>query len=244
MSNDSLQEERHRAEMLNRKRGARAEHVSNWHFRLNGFLSIPGFVVHPDTPKRYPLTEADLIAVRFPNSGEVIGERSMVDDSLLTSMANGQQKLFLLVEVKLDLCKINGPWSDPVAGNMQRVINRLGFAKVESVDHIAQQMYAGLRWEDEETVLQYVSVGQRINDGLQRSYPKLRQITWDQISDFLFNRFKQFPEKLPDDGRSVHEQWPDFGRRFGKGLRRMSSVQDAREFVRQYIEGDAKVLAP
>lgn len=244
MSNDPLHEGRHRAEMLNRKRGAHAEHVSNWYFRLNGFLSIPGFVVHPDTPKRYPLTEADLIAVRFPNSSEVIGERSMVDDSLLTLLANRQQKLFLLVEVKSDLCKINGPWSDPVAGNMQRVINRLGFAKVESVDRIAQQMYAGLRWEDEETVLQYVSVGQRINDGLQRTYPKLRQITWDQISDFLFTRFKQFPEKLPDDGRSVHEQWPDFGRRFGKGLRRMSSVQDAREFVRQYIEGDAKVLAP
>ena len=244
MSNDPLHEERQRAEMLNRKRGARAEHVSNWYFRLNGFLSIPGFVVHPDTTKRYPLTEADLIAVRFPNSSEVIGERSMVDDSLLTLLANRQQMLFLLVEVKSDLCKINGPWSDPVAGNMQRVISRLGFAKVESVDRISQQMYAGLRWEDEDTVLQYVSVGQRINDGLQRSYPKLRQITWDQISDFLFNRFKQFPEKLPDDGRSVHEQWPDFGRRFGKGLRRMSSVQDAREFVRQYIEGDAKVLAP
>ena len=244
MSNDPLHEERQRAEMLNRKRGARAEHVSNWYFRLNGFLSIPGFVVHPDTPKRYPLTEADLIAVRFPNSSEVIGERSMVDDSLLTLLANRQQMLFLLVEVKSDLCKINGLWSDPVAGNMQRVISRLGFAKVESVDRISQQMYAGLRWEDEDTVLQYVSVGQRINDGLQRSYPKLRQITWDQISDFLFNRFKQFPEKLPDNGRSVHEQWPDFGRRFGKGLRRMSSVQDAREFVRQYIEGDAKVLAP
>lgn len=237
MSNDPLHEERRKAELLNRKRGERAEHVSNWYFRLNGFLSIPGFVVHPDTPKRYPLTEADLIAVRFPNSIEIIGKRSMVDDRLLTSLANRQQKLFLLVEVKLDLCKINGPWSDPSAGNMQRVINRLGFAKDEEVDQIAQQMYAGLRWEDEDTVLQYVSVGQRVNDGLQRTYPKLQQITWDQVSDFIFNRFKQFPEELPDDGRSVHEQWPNFGRRFGTQVRRMSSVQDAREFVRQYIEG-------
>jgi hypothetical protein len=239
MSNDRLHEERRNAEMLNRKRAERAEHVSNWYFRLNGFLSIPGFVVHPNTPQRYPLTEADLIAVRFPNSSEVIGERPMVDDRLLTSLANGQQKLFILVEVKLDLCRINGPWSDPAAGNMQRVINRLGFAKVELVDQVAQQMYAGLRWEDEESVLQYVSVGQRVNDGLQRTHSKLRQITWDQISEFLFARFKQFPEKLPDDGRSVHRQWPDFGRRFGTQVRRMSSVQDAREFVRQYIEGDA-----
>jgi|688.fasta_scaffold445297_3 hypothetical protein len=108
--------------MLNRKQGERVEHVSNWYFRLNGILSIPGFIFHPITPKRYPLTDADLSAVRFPNSSEIIGERPMVDDILLTSLANRQQKLFLLVEVTLDLCKINSPWRDPTAGNMQRVI--------------------------------------------------------------------------------------------------------------------------
>lgn len=240
MSNDPIQDERRRVDLLARKRGERAEHVSNWYFRLNGFLSIPGFVVHPDTPKRCPLTEADLIAVRFPNSTEVIDQRPMVDDTLLTSLANSKQTLFLLVEVKLDLCKINGPWSDSAAGNMQRVIRRLGFAEADLVDHIAHQMYAGLRWEDGETVLQYIAVGQRANGGLQRTYSRIQQITWDQISDFLFNRFNQFPEKLPDDGRSIHGQWPDFGRRFGIQMRRMSSEQEARDFVRQYIECDNK----
>ena len=29
-----------------RDRGERAESVAAWYFRLNGFLSIPGFVVH------------------------------------------------------------------------------------------------------------------------------------------------------------------------------------------------------
>lgn len=236
MSNDPLQHERRRVEMLARKRGERAEHVSNWYFRLNGFLSIPGFVVHPDTPKRYPLTEADLIAVRFPNSSEVIGKSPMVDDRLLTSLANHKQTLFLLVEVKLDLCKINGPWSDPTAGNMQRVIKRLGFAHPELVESIAHQMYSELRWESETTVLQYVAVGKRINDGTQRTYAKLCQITWDQISDFLYERFKEFPEKLPDDGQAIHEQWPDFGKAFGKRFRRIHSEIDARSFVAHYIE--------
>ena len=108
-----------------RRRGERAEHVANWYFRLNRFLSIPGFIVHHDEPRRFPMTEADLIAVRFPNSQEWIADRPMVDDPLLTCLASTTQTLFLLVEVKTDLCNINGPRSERATGNMQLVIRRL-----------------------------------------------------------------------------------------------------------------------
>lgn len=223
-----------------RRRGERAEHVASWYFRLNGFLSIPGFVVHPDQQRRYPLTEADLVAVRFPNSEELIGGRRMVDSSLLTDLAPAPKTLFLLVEVKYDLCNINGPWSERSAGNMQRVIRRIGFAEPDQIDDIADAMYSHLRWEGQSAVLQYVSVGRRANDGRQRTYPQLKQIVWDQIADFLFDRFQQFPEKLPSDGRTVHEQWPDFGRAFGRRFRKMTGRQDAREFVWSYIDEGAK----
>jgi hypothetical protein len=56
-----------------RGRGDRAEDVAHWYFRLNGFLSIPGFVVHPDVSRDYPLTEADLIGVRFSHSRKCRG---------------------------------------------------------------------------------------------------------------------------------------------------------------------------
>ena len=223
-----------------RRRGERAEHVASWYFRLNGFLSIPGFVVHPDVVRRFPMTEADLIAVRFPYSREVVAERPMTDDAALTDLAQPLQNLFLLVEVKTDLCNINGPWSDPVAGNMQRVIRRLGFVEPERIEQIASEMYSHLRWEDANTVLQYVAVGKRDNDGRQRQFPRLTQIVRDQIADFLYDRFQQFPEKLPSDGRTVHEQWPDFGRAFGRGFRKMASPRDARDFVWSYIDQGAK----
>ena len=103
-------------------RGKRAEEVASWYFRLNGFLSIPGFVVHPDVVRRNPMTEADLIAVRFPYSQELIAGRVMVDDPRLTNLGSDSQVLFRLVEVKTDLCNINGPWSNERDGNMQRVI--------------------------------------------------------------------------------------------------------------------------
>lgn len=224
------------AERKQRRRGERAEQVASWYFRLNGFLSIPGFVVHPDQQRRYPLTEADLVAVRFPNSEELVDGRRMVDDSLLTDLAPPPKALFLLVEVKYDLCNINGPWSERSAGNMQRVIRRIGFAEPGQIDDIADAMYSHLRWEGPASVLQYISVGKRANDGRQRMYPQLTQIVWDQIADFLFNRFHQFPEKLPSDRRTIHDQWPDFGRAFGRRFRGMTDEQEARDFVWSYID--------
>lgn len=221
----------------NEAKGKRAEEVASWYFRLNGFLSIPGFVVHPDVVRRNPMTEADLIAVRFPYSQELIAGRMMVDDPRLTDLASASQVLFLLVEVKSDLCNINGPWSNEEDGNMQRVIRRLGFARPEEIPSIATVMYRDLRWQDSNSVLQYITVGQRANDGRQRQYPKLLQITWPDVADFLFERFRHFPEKLPADGRLIHEQWPAFGRRYGRAFRKMKSLADSRHYLSQYIQG-------
>jgi hypothetical protein len=57
------------------RRGERAEDIASWYFRLNGFLSIPGFVIHPDECRRHPRTEADLMGGRFPHSTENIAGR-------------------------------------------------------------------------------------------------------------------------------------------------------------------------
>ncbi len=226
-----------------RRRAERAEQVARWYFRLNGFLSIPGFVVHPDVVRLNPMTEADLIAVRFPHSREVIAGRPMQDDERLLSLARNQQTLFLLVEVKTDLCNINGPWSNADQGNMQRVIRRLGFAEDDQMEDIAASMYRELRWEDQNTVLQYVAVGKRKNDGRGRQFARLAQVTWDEIAQFLYKRFQQFPEKLPSDGRLIHEQWPDFGRAYGRRFRRMKSSRESEEFVLDYIENERVLRA-
>lgn len=68
------------AEREARAVGERAEQAASWYFRLNGFLSIPGYVVHPDQLRRFPRTEADLMAVRFPYSVEKINRVPMSDD--------------------------------------------------------------------------------------------------------------------------------------------------------------------
>lgn len=221
---------------LDRKRGERAEHVASWYFRLNGFLSIPGFVVHPDVVQRYPRTEADLLAVRLPYSSELVGGQLMVDDARLVALAALSRPLFLMIEVKTNLCNINGPWSRAEDGNMQRVIRRLGFATEAEIEAVAADMYQHLRCERESFVVQYATIGRRANPGQQRRYPSLLQVTWDDISDFLFQRFQQFPQKLPPKGRKVHEQWPDFGRFYGRQFSRLESQVRSRAVVWNYIE--------
>ncbi len=46
-----------------------AEKVAYWYFRLNGFLQIENFVVHPSS-RGSQYTDADLLAVRFPYRAE------------------------------------------------------------------------------------------------------------------------------------------------------------------------------
>jgi hypothetical protein len=156
----------------------------------------------------------------------------MQDDAWVTAAG---KVLFVVAEVKADVCSVNGPWSRPEEGNMERAIRRLGFAPEEQVAGIAQEMYRHLCWEGPGHALQYVAVGSRANHDLGRKQPMLRQITWEQISNFLFERFTGFPPKLRSGGRT-HDQWPDFGKKYGEWFYRMGRRERSVDAVLRYIE--------
>lgn len=222
--------------------GNRAEDVANWYFRLNGFFSIPGFIVHPDHRQRYPRTEADLIGVRFPESKEIIDNHKMTDDSKLTLLAVSQNRakiLFVLVEVKTKVCNMNGPWSNPEEKNIHRVIRRLGFLQEPKIEEVATSMYNHARWENDQYVLQYICVGRKVNNDLKKKFDGLVQVTWRDIANFLYERFRNFPEKLPNG--PIHSQWPDFGREFAEWFVRITSINEkdlneSENAVLQYIQ--------
>lgn len=214
-------EEPRASEQRGRERGQRAEQVAEWYFRLNGFLAIPGFVVHLDTavaePRRRGLrparTEADFMAVRFPYSVEVIADRPMEDAAWISHRSYAGKQLFILVEVKAGVCRLNGPWTDAHARNMQRVIRRLGFVEAGGrINEVADSMYRHARWDGETAVVQYVCVGGEKDPDLSHKYRDLVQLDWSDVGAFLFERFRAFPEKLPS--AHVHHQWPDFGRAY------------------------------
>jgi len=48
-----------------------SEQLAYWYLRLNGFLSISNFVVHPDTGGQQR-TDVDILGVRFPYRAELL----------------------------------------------------------------------------------------------------------------------------------------------------------------------------
>lgn len=94
-----------------------SEELAYWYLRLNGFLSIQNFIVHPDAGSDQE-TDVDLMAVRFPFRCENL-VRPMKDD---VPFARHRKPFIVFAEVKARLCKLNGPWTKPERNNMERVL--------------------------------------------------------------------------------------------------------------------------
>ncbi|OJX33697.1 MAG: hypothetical protein BGO74_08170 [Burkholderiales bacterium 68-12] len=87
-----------------------SERLAFWFLRLNGFLTIPNFIVHPEGPRddgAYPQqTDVDVLGVRFPFRAEN-RRRPMPDHPLF--MAERRRPMVVLSEVKTGQCGLNGP---------------------------------------------------------------------------------------------------------------------------------------
>lgn len=82
-----------------------AEELAYWYLRLNGFFLVENFVIHKETEAEAKdakhSSDADLLAVRFPNAEEKIGRKLLeCDDEILFSFFNKSKVLALIVEVK------------------------------------------------------------------------------------------------------------------------------------------------
>ena len=212
-------------------KGERAEEVASWYFRLNGFLAIPGFVVHGEVPGRQ-ITEADLLGVRFAHTVERLSGIKMTDERWMQELCDEGHTLVVIVEVKASNCSVNRRWSERSAGAMERAIRRLGFARPDEAETIANAMYDRLHWKGSRYVLQFVSIGSRCNGTNRERYPDLVQLTWDDIAAFLWERFSAFGKK-----KGVPGQWPEFGHLFAKAVlhKQIDGLGDSKEAIRQYI---------
>jgi len=214
------------------ERGRRAEEVARWYFRLNGCFQT-GFVLHADQPGRQ-ITDADICAVRFPHTEEKLRDIRMTDDRWFTRTApNGQILLFVAEITQGGPCKVNGPWTDHSRGGMEKVVQRFGFADAAKVPEIVSSMYDRLWWGDDKHVLTYVAIGERASRDLATRYPKLVQLTWEDIARFLWDRFHAFGEI-----KGVPAQWPIFGRHFAKLVERdhIASAADTVSCVTSFIK--------
>lgn len=199
-----------------------AEEIGYWYFRLNGFLAIPNFVVHPDEGSNQR-TDVDIIGVRFPHRSELVRD-PLQDHAEITKLYDDEHKpLMVFAEVKKSQCRLNGPWTTSSAGNMQRVLGATGIVPTSQHDVVAQSLYESGRWSDSELLISLFCLGSDHNRQLARDYPGVPQVLWPDALSFIFDRFRAYRLQ-----KSRHDQWPESGKRLWE---RVWAVDDVKEFV-------------
>lgn len=194
------------------------ERLAYWYFRLNGFLTTENFVVHPDMGNNQR-TDADLLGVRFAYRAENL-VNPMQDDPKVAACETLVN--VVIAEVKTGQCSLNGPWTNPKAGNMRRVMKAIGCVPENMMEAACDALYRCGRWTDANVTVRLIALGEARDPALV--IPESQQITWDEVIDFCVQRFQAYARQKSSVG-----QWTADGR----GLQQLSGRQDKRGDIRQ-----------
>jgi hypothetical protein len=203
-----------------------AEKVAYWYFRLNGFLQIENFVVHPKG-RGSQRTDADLLAVRFPYRDERLiddPDDIMPDDEHGLSLSRNVIDV-VTAEVKANQpCALNGPWTDEDRQNVHRVLAAIGCVPPESIVTAAADIYQdGIYRSDVGLHIRLVAVGREQSKKLADTYPNVTQLTWRPLLAFIWERFHRYRQQ-----KKQVDQWDTQGR----AVKRLADkTGDANTFV-------------
>jgi hypothetical protein len=180
----------------------KTEKVAYWFFRLNGCMTIENFVVHPDFAIGQR-TDADILGIRFPHRAEGPLDLPMYDHPSVLS----DRPLLFIAEIKLRHCELNGPWTDPEDGNLQRVLRAAGLHDPRVVEDVADALYAEQHFVDVDSEVRLFAIGDEGDDELRRSRPGVRTLLWADVLGFIHDRFSAYAGVKAD-----HQQWDEVGK--------------------------------
>jgi hypothetical protein len=167
-----------------------------WYLRLNGFLSVPNFVLHP-TRRGPQVTEADIIAVRFPHRAE-FDEDPNADDRRFAKRVT--KPYFIVAESTSGICKLNDPWTK--ADAFRYVLRAFGPVVPDRVPVVAARWVEAGVYSDECIDCALLCFGASEDLDLRRRYPSVDQIPWSEVVGFFHRRFSTYDRRKRD-----HEQW-------------------------------------
>lgn len=193
-----------RAPMRPEVRSLQPEKAAYWYFRLNGFLQIENFVVHPER-RGGQRTDADLLAVRFPFRAE------RLFDNPNDIMADDEQGLALsrdlidiaIVEVKTNQpCSLNGPWTRQDELNVHRVLAAIGCLPPDRIEAAATDIYRAGFHRSDTLRIRLVALGRDRNDDIAAAYPEVTQLLWAEVFAFIWERFHRYRQQ-----KTQVDQW-------------------------------------
>ncbi len=207
-----------------------AEKVAYWYFRLNGFLQIENFVVHPER-RGSQRTDADLLAVRFPYRAERLFDDPndiMADDEQTLALSHERIDV-IIAEVKTSQpCTLNGPWTRRDRQNVHRVLAAIGCLPPDRIEQAAADIYrAGVHVCELGLSIRLVAVGRERSKQLSATYPNVAQLIWPEMLAFLWNRLHRYRQQ-----KTQVDQWDAQGLRI-KCLADMSP--QAEPFIGQVL---------
>jgi hypothetical protein len=202
------------------------ERVAYWYFRLNGFLQIENFVVHPER-RGGQRTDADLLGVRFPFRAERLFDdpNDIMADDAQNLRLSGDLIDMVIAEVKTNRpCTLNGPWTQHDRRNVHRVLAAIGCLPPNLIEKTASDIYrTGSHRTNTPLRIRLVAVGRVRSDELAARYPEVTQLIWAEMLTFVWNRFDRYRQQ-----KTQVDQWAPDGRTI-KDLADRS--KDAQDFV-------------
>lgn len=200
------------------------EDLGYWYLRLNGFLTTVNFVVHPDQGI-LQRTDVDILGIRFPHRQELfMGPRPMVDHSILVGISS--LPIAVITEVKRGQCNLNGPWIRPADQNLHRVLAAIGIFPNRMLHNVTAGLYEEGVYGGHDYYVTLLCLGARKSPSVANRYPKVPQITWEQILSNIWKRFNLYRRE-----KASHSQWDDTGRRLWRAFESSSMEEFKRNVI-------------
>ena len=199
-----------------------SEQLAYWYLRLNGFLTIQNFIVHPDEGSEQR-TYADIIGVRFPYRAE-LRPQPMADDDPFIIIKD--KPYIIIAEVKKGRCNLNGPWTEPQKENLQRVLRAIGAFGEQEIEIAAQDVYKLGMFSSNSYYLTLACFGKDSNLKINEDFPNVPQILWSTVLEFIYKRFKEYP-----DQKASHGQWNEAGKNLWNCLCNHNNLKEFKAVV-------------
>ncbi|MGH7379485.1 MAG: hypothetical protein ACREJ7_04420, partial [Candidatus Methylomirabilales bacterium] len=157
-----------------------------WYLRLNGFMTVPNFVLHPESrgPQK---TEADIVGVRFPHRAEFDDDPEADDSRFAKRIA---KPYFVIAESTSGICKVNPRWTE--ADAFRYVLRAFGPVPADRACLAEARWAENGVYSDEYIDCALLCFGSSEGPDLRRRYPSVDQVTWRQVVTFFHRRFSRY----------------------------------------------------
>lgn len=161
------------------------ERLVYWYLRLNGFLLLENFIIHPDEGDKQR-TDADILGVRFLHRSENF-LRPMQDDPKVADCPTYVN--MIIGEVKRGYCALNGPWTKPENANMQRILCALGCIQENELEIASYALYHHGIYETPYVTCRLFAFGNKRGSLPISGVP---QILFGEMIRFIHDRIRQY----------------------------------------------------